>query len=1251
MKITFVYPRFEKFLKNNPDIDRGLIDYFLGDFTTPPSLGIPIMAAWTPKDIDIELVDDNSGDLVDFAADTDLVAINCFTPQATRAFELADGYRAQGKKVIMGGFFPSFMVDECLKHADAVNVGEVEPTWEKILADVRNGTLKRKYVGGSRFDLNKFKIPRREIFYNKHNYDWDEDLIQLTRGCTYNCAMCAIPAHMGHRIRFRPIPQVVEELKSLKYENVYLADDTLFFPHRRINTYARELFEAVRALGKKFFVSSTMALNIDKEFMKLAADAGVCNFYCTMNVDPLSIKALQGEQRERRLLCDLVKVLQDYGIRFFGSCALGRDWDDTSIADRILELFDEAGIHTSEFFLFTPYPGSVHWDRLERQGRIIDRNWSHYNGAHVVSKPLRMSVDDLQSQFIKVWNEFFRRQKSMHVAHLEPATYQEGRQVVGKPLVRKGVKNAAAITGIGVVSPIGNTTDEVLASLRSGASGIAAIAQFDARHFRTQLGGEIRKIDASAALTDEENQALDDRYLKLAVSSARYALHDAQLDIQSSAVKGQVALVLATCNGGLLSAQAEYSWKHGKSAVPFDEKMNLQAQYYGLGKALSWALDIPVETWIVTTACSSSTGALGIAQKLINKGYYEAVLVGGVDTLCLANMSGFNGLKATSTGRTAPFSLPVGLNIGEGACFWLVENMESALLRNARCYGKLIGHATSSDAYHPTSPDPRGQGVFRTLRNALDSAGLSLSEIGCINAHGTGTEANDRAETRGISKLIGEKPVPVVSTKSFFGHCMGVTGILEATCNLLSMNAGFIPPTINFTTQRPGCTLDYVPNSPRTGSYRVFISANYAFGGNNAATVISTWDYEAPPRTAPDERVVITGTGVVTSLGYGSSYLLQALRDNRVGMRDVSSLNLKGIASRYAGLVEDLRLKDLDRRLAVEDLNKISTFAVAAAHLALKDAGLRVSPKNAEHVGIAMGVCNGSCEMEHMDSVFSSATYEANINSFSNITANSTAGWVSNVLCLKGENTSLAPGHHAGLQAMAFAWEVLNDGRARSMLACASDEVYPQTFYNYDLIGYLYQGDDERTYRIHPDELRRKVLGEGAATLTMETLSCAQQRGAPVLAEVLGYAMGTDGCHFARQSLDTPRLKRVIEQALARSRISPEAIGLIIWAPQGNRQDLKVMEAVSALWPRASVRPPLVTTSFNTGYIETASILVSIAMVLESLKSGVELWPQRTGLDEIDSRRLSLVPEHCLAVGSSDVGYNFATVLKTGRDA
>ena len=1242
MKVSFIYPRFEKFLDGLPELNGELGDYFLGDFTTPPSLGIPTLAAHTPPDIEIELLDDNSGDIINYDAPTDLVAINCFTPQATRAFEIADEFRRHGKKVIMGGLFPTFMPDECLLHADSVNVGEGEPTWPQILRDAQAGKLKPRYLGGSKTDLATSPIPRREIFYNKESYDWDEDLVQVTRGCIYTCGMCSLPAQMGGRIRYRPVELVVEELKSLKYENVYLADDTLFFEQGRLREYARQLFEAITPLNKKFFVSSTMALNTDTKFLDLAARAGVKNYYCTMNVDPVSIRALQGEQRERQSLRDLVRALEDRDIRFFASCGLGRDWDNTDIADRILDLFGTTGVRTAEFFVFTPYPGSVHWERMERQGRIFDRTWRHYNGAHVVAQPLNMTPDQLRDQLIKVWRGFHSEQREKHVAYLEPATYQNGQQVVGKPLVRKGVRGQAAITGIGLLSPIGNDTTTVTDALRNGRHGLVPISRFDAGMFRTKLAGEIKNFAPPQFLTDDEIRKFEDPYLIKAIAAARQAVRDAQLPWDDHTVKPNVALVLGTCNGGLSSAEAEYAWKHGKASRAFDEMMNLESQHYGFGKALADALKIGGDTWVVTTACSATTAALGLAQRLINRGYYDTVIVGGADVLCVANMSGFDALKVTSTDRTAPFSIPPGLNIGEAACFWVLEEMETALLRNARCLGRIVGHATSSDAYHPTTPDPRGDGVYRVLRNALADSGLNLTDLGCINAHGTGTESNDKAESRGITKFIGNTPLPVVSTKSFFGHCMGATGILEATCQLLAMNNGFIPPTLNFTEPRPGCTLDYVPNQAREKQYRAFLSSNYAFGGNNAAIVVADRDITIAPRPPAAGRVVITGLGTATAAGLGVTRLLETLRRNETCLTPATRYPLLACRSRLAGFVPDFKSADVDRRLDFSVLNEISRFAVAAARLALAHGDLRVGPGNAEQIGVTMGVCNGPSEMGHMDKVFSTAHFEADLNSFSNITANSTAGWVSNLLCLKGDNISLSGGPHAGLQAMAYAFDTLAEKRTHSILAMAADEVYAQTYYNYDGIGFLYSGEAENNYQLRPDEPRRKVLGEGAAALLLETATTAAARGAKVLAEILGYGLSMDAGAFNEQNLATDGLKRAVQTALTRSQLTPSDIGLIVWAPQGNRQDKKMLDVAAELFPGI----PLVTTTFNTGYIESTSILVSLAAALEALRGGTELWPQRTGLPEIDNRRLTAPPKHILCFGSTDVGYNSAVIVR-----
>ena len=612
-------------------------------------------------------------------------------------------------------------------------------------------------------------------------------------------------------------------------------------------------------------------------------------------------------------------------------------------------------------------------------------------------------------------------------------------------------------------------------------------------------------------------------------------------------------------------------------------------------------------------------------------------------------MSGFNGLKATSTRIIAPFSEPYGLNIGEAAAFWVVEDMEQAMLRHAPIKGKIAGHGLSCDAYHPTAPDPRGDGVYKTLTFALADSGLTIADIGCVNAHGTGTEANDRAESRGIAKFFGQTPVPVTSTKSFFGHCMGTTGMLEATCNLLAMNAGFIPPTLNFSAPRPGCSLDYVPNASREKIYSAFISANYAFGGNNAAVVITKWDKPTSKPRPSQGRVVLTGFGMVSALGLGVEATLDALRKGTIGLSTVERLGLPPLRSKKAGLVPSFKPLDIDRRCDFTGMNTISKFATAASRLALDRARLRVGPKNADSVGICMGVCNGPPESDHMNSVFASDTFAPDINNFSSITANSTAGGVSNALCLKGVNMTLANGPHAGLQCIAYAYSALREGRAQAIIAAASDEVYAQTYFNYDLIGFLHRGDDEDRYRCNAIHDKRKVIGEGAVSVVVETLENAHVRGADIMAEVLGYGLSADALEFSAPSLGTEGLTHACETALDRSGLTWGDIGCIVWAPQGNRQDEKILSVLKAGLGTAYSGVPLITTTFNTGFIETASIAVSLACALECLKNGKALWPQITGISDIDSRTLKDVPQYLLALASTDLGYNFALIVKTGR--
>jgi 3-oxoacyl-[acyl-carrier-protein] synthase II len=812
----------------------------------------------------------------------------------------------------------------------------------------------------------------------------------------------------------------------------------------------------------------------------------------------------------------------------------------------------------------------------------------------------------------------------------------------------QGTLRRAVATGLGVVSPIGQGREAFTQAVLDARSGIEPIQAFDTTPLRSPFGGEVLGFDPVKSLTSEEMGLFSDRYIQLALTAAREALADAGLNwSRDNPPSGRAGLVVGTCNGGLRTAEEQYRIILEMRPGRFDRRMNLLIRYPAIGKALSYVFGISGPTWVITTACSSSTAALAAALELISQKEVDTVLAGGADALCLTALAGFDTLKATSTGRTSPFSVPPGLNLGEGAAFWVVEEAESAKDRGAEIEAEILGYALTADAHHPTAPDPRGDGAYRTMKSAISRAGVSVGEIGCINAHGTGTEANDRAETKAIAKLIGDRNVPVYSFKSQVGHCLGAAGILEATAGLVAMQKDIIPATINFSVPRPGCNLDYVPNAPRRAAYDRFLSCNYAFGGNNAGIVIGEHDPNRGPASGPDPdaRTVLTGSGAVTSLGLGVDAVLDAMREGRRGLVSCKSRTASPIKAGLAGLVPEFQARDLDRRLDLRGMNRISRYATAAAFLALKDAGLRIGPKEGIDTGVINGVYTGPDEEDQMIAVISSDGAESNIGVFSQVVANAIAGWVSNALLLKGYSTSIAQGPDAGLFALLMAHFAVKSRSALRVLAGAADEVFPRYLSNYDEIGFLWDGEDEKRYGLRFDARDKRVLGEGAAYLIAESSEAARARGAKALAEITGWGMTTDNASFFEPNPDARNLERAVRQAIEAAGWKASDVGLVTWSPQGNAGDRKILEGLELSLGSRAETVPMVTSVFHVGLCEAASGVTTLAAVLWAWSHNREIWPQITGLDSIDDRPLPKSPVPTLAIASSDMGYNLALAV------
>lgn len=400
------------------------------------------------------------------------------------------------------------------------------------------------------------------------------------------------------------------------------------------------------------------------------------------------------------------------------------------------------------------------------------------------------------------------------------------------------------ITGLGPVTNIGVGAEAFLQGQHEAKSGIRRIESFDASDLSVQIAGEI-DLDIHQWLEKKEARRLD-RYVQFALIGSDLALQDAGLSAEDVAGE-RSGTAVGTGIGGLGSWYQETEKMFSKGAMrvsPFFIPMVIPNMASG-HVAMRHGLTGPSTS--VVTACASGSGAIGDAFRIIQRGEADVMVTGGAEApINPPGIAGFAVMKALSTRNDDPetASRPFSLNrdgfvAGEGAGMVVLEELEHARARGARIYAEIVGYATSADAHHITAPAPGGAGAARSIRWALDDAGIDADDVSYVNAHGTSTPANDLNETLAIKSIFGERgeAPPVSSTKSMTGHTLGAAGGIEAIATIQAVHHGVLPPTRNLTEPDPELDLDYVPNEAREQSVNVAVSENFAFGGQNAALV------------------------------------------------------------------------------------------------------------------------------------------------------------------------------------------------------------------------------------------------------------------------------------------------------------------------------------------------------------------------------------------------------------------------------
>ena len=412
------------------------------------------------------------------------------------------------------------------------------------------------------------------------------------------------------------------------------------------------------------------------------------------------------------------------------------------------------------------------------------------------------------------------------------------------------MKRRVAVTGVGIISPLGIGLKKSWEAAKEGRGGIREITRFDAKGFPVRIAGEVPDFEPTDHIEKKEVKKMD-LFIQYAVSAAMMAFNDSGYKVTEENAE-RTGVYIGAGIGGLPAIEYWHNVLKEKGpdrVTPFFIPMviiNLASGQVSIKTGAKGPNSCAV------TACATGTHSIGDAMRLIQNGDADCMIAGGTEStitpLCVA---GFNAMKALSNRNDSPAtaSRPFdkerdGFVVGEGSGILVLEEMESAIRRGARIYAEVSGYGMNSDAHHMTTPAPEGEGAARCMALAIKNAGLNPEDIGYINAHGTSTYYNDLYETMAIKKVFGDhaKRLAVSSTKGMTGHLLGAAGGIEAVFTAMSLYEGVLPPTINYTTPDPECDLDYVPNIARETKVKAALSNSFGFGGTNAVLAFKRFE-------------------------------------------------------------------------------------------------------------------------------------------------------------------------------------------------------------------------------------------------------------------------------------------------------------------------------------------------------------------------------------------------------------------------
>ena len=685
--------------------------------------------------------------------------------------------------------------------------------------------------------------------------------------------------------------------------------------------------------------------------------------------------------------------------------------------------------------------------------------------------------------------------------------------------------SGVVITGIGAISGAGVDAQAQFDAVATGRSCLTPVK--DARYHQTRrvMAGLVQEVPSVSGILPP-GWPEPDRFGALALVAAQEAIAQAKLEPRE--LGARMAVMMGTCSGPTTALEQHYlAMLDGVCDQSPEQAFRLS--YDSAVRLLASVFCIGGPSGTITTACSAGSTAVGMCMDLLRGGLCDAALVGGADAFHISTQIGFDGLKAPSDGACAPFSNPVGLCLGEGSAFLVLETLEHARRRGATVLGVVLGFGTSNDAHHSSAPDPTGRGQSLAVVRALEDAGVARDSVAYVNAHGTGTSANDKAETKVVRRVFGDTAdtMSVSSQKAVFGHTLGAAGALELTGAIQCCGQGLLPPTANFNGPREGCDLDYVAERGRPfPADRFWIKENFAFGGHNAALVLGTPSIAADLVDTPARsgRICITGVGLVTSAGVGSEAYFRLLGGESPPL---SECQVPGHPVTRAALIPENVDAALARRLGLRRMDKATSIGAIAAYLALKEAGVSLRPDVLAEVGLFIGQASGSnaAEAVFLPELLQNDYVLQKVTEFTQVVPNATEGGICRVLGLRGHNASFCFGECAGMASLVMGACAMQNGHGPFLLTGSVDVLTERGW------GHFLPEQDV-------------PLAEGAIVFLLEEEDHVRARGGRALAVIESMAWETSALDVPGEApgCAVPR-EEVVASALARAGLHPDEVG------------------------------------------------------------------------------------------------------------